>query len=121
MLTTLVLQAFADELEKMAVSKSQLSVPQSRSGRRPITVDNYLKKDKDGTLWKKKEAYTISDGRTGREIDPRARPGDVPSMEGSKVVGQGTPAKKEYAKENAVVVHGNYDMTQPMPEAALPY
>jgi hypothetical protein len=45
-------RAFLDELEKIAVARAQLTVPQSRQGRRPISVDNYLKRDRAGTLFR---------------------------------------------------------------------
>lgn len=45
--------AFLDELEKIAVSSDRLRVvAQGRKGRRPISVSTFLKKDKDGTLFK---------------------------------------------------------------------
>ncbi len=44
--------AFLDELEKIAVSKDRMQVPQARAGRRPLSVDTLLKKEKDGTLYK---------------------------------------------------------------------
>lgn len=45
--------AFLDELRKLAASKNRLSVPKARSGRRSLSVQTLLKKDKDGTLFKK--------------------------------------------------------------------
>lgn len=44
--------AFLDELEKIAISKGLLRIPQSRKGRRPMHVETLLKKEKDGTLFK---------------------------------------------------------------------
>jgi hypothetical protein len=45
--------AFLDELEKIAVSRERLRlVAHDRRGTRPISVDNFLKKEKDGTLYK---------------------------------------------------------------------
>lgn len=44
---------FLDELEKIAASGHRLSVPKSREGRRSMRVDTMLKKDKNGTLYKK--------------------------------------------------------------------
>lgn len=49
----LVVQAFRDELEKIAISRGRLNVvAQERKGTRPISVDKLLKKEKDGTLVK---------------------------------------------------------------------
>ena len=45
--------AFFDELRKLGASKGQLAFSKSRSGRRPISVENFLKKEKDGGLYKK--------------------------------------------------------------------
>jgi hypothetical protein len=39
-------------LVKEAVSKGRLTIPQSRKGRRPISVDKFLQKEKEGTLYK---------------------------------------------------------------------
>lgn len=46
--------AFFDELCKIAAAKSQFSVPQTRSGRRSMTVETLLRKEKDGSLYKEK-------------------------------------------------------------------
>jgi len=45
--------AFLDELEKIAICRSRMTVAQSRKGRRPMHVDTLLKKEKEGTLYKK--------------------------------------------------------------------
>lgn len=45
--------AFLDELRKLAASKHRLSIPKTRSGRRSLSVHTLLKKDKEGTLFKK--------------------------------------------------------------------
>ena len=44
-----------DVLIKSAVSKGRLRVPQSRKGRRPMSVTTYLRKEKDGSLYKAAE------------------------------------------------------------------
>jgi hypothetical protein len=57
------LHAFSDELIKLgfgakeAASKGRLRVAQSRKGRRPMRVTTMLRKEKDGTLYKK--AYKL--------------------------------------------------------------
>ncbi len=56
--------AFMDELRKLAASKDRLSVPKSRKGRRSLSVHTLLKKDKDGTLFKKAEQEFKLQGRT---------------------------------------------------------
>ncbi len=57
-------QAFQDELEKMAASGHRLTVPKARKGRRPMSVDTLLKKDKAGTLHKKADAEYKLHGHT---------------------------------------------------------
>jgi hypothetical protein len=45
--------AFRDELIKISVSKARLNiVAKDREGTRPISVSNFLKKEKEGTLYK---------------------------------------------------------------------
>ncbi len=56
--------ALYDELDKIAASRNRMSVPQSRSGRRPMSVETMLKKDNNGTLFKKHEKDTIKDAAT---------------------------------------------------------
>lgn len=45
--------SFLAELQKVAASRSRLSVSKARSGRRSLSVQTLLKKDKEGTLFKK--------------------------------------------------------------------
>lgn len=98
--------AFLDELEKIAVSRERLRVvAPDRRGTRPISVDNFLKKEKDGTLYKETGSknkvagyfeYALqkkaADWATtpveveAGPVDPNAarrlrRKGDVPSVE----------------------------------------
>lgn len=44
--------ALYDELDKIAASRHRMAVPQSRSGRRPMSVETMLRKDREGTLFK---------------------------------------------------------------------
>jgi hypothetical protein len=90
--------AFADELLKIAAARKNMTVAQSRKGRRPMHVSTMLKKEKDGTLFKytkgqEKKAgsegseqasllYSEGASRTGDRAKPKAKPGDVPSREG---------------------------------------
>lgn len=46
-------ESFLVELQKIAASKSRLSISKARSGRRSLSVSTLLKKDKEGTLFKK--------------------------------------------------------------------
>ena len=58
--------AFLDELEKVAVSRHLMRVAQSRKGRRPMRVDTLLRKEKEGTLYKRTIAPAIED-----PLDPK--------------------------------------------------
>lgn len=48
----LVFESFLHELEKISASNQSRTIPKSRAGRRPISVENLLKKDKAGELHK---------------------------------------------------------------------
>lgn len=109
------LPSFLDELEKIGASRDSLRVLQSRQGRRPISVDNFLKKDQKGTLLKNtpkpKDDEKTADAM-GRPqdvlagpIDPNAaktpkKPGDVPSKEDMDVV------DRRDGRDNAVTIPG---------------
>lgn len=45
-----------DELWKLSSARARMAVPQTRIGRRPMSVDTLLRKEKDGTLFKKESA-----------------------------------------------------------------
>jgi hypothetical protein len=47
------MRTLGDVLVKLAVSKDRLRVSQTRSGRRPLSVTTYLRKETEGTLYKK--------------------------------------------------------------------
>jgi hypothetical protein len=46
-------------LPKIAISMGRLRVAQTRKGRRPMRVDTFLRKEKDGTLYKKAEDLDV--------------------------------------------------------------
>lgn len=48
----LTYRSMTNELEKISASKSRMTVPQSRSGRRSMRVDTMLRKEKEGSLYK---------------------------------------------------------------------
>lgn len=92
--------AFRDELEKIAVSKARLNiVAKDREGTRPISVTNFLKKEKDGTLYKRTGNSTkVAADWAGSPVDvgmgsadpaearrPR-RKGDTPTQDDVNVV-----------------------------------
>ena len=60
------LHAFLDELEKIAISKGRLKVSQTRAGRRSMSVDTWLRKEKDGSLYKDAEAEPEDKAHWGR-------------------------------------------------------
>ena len=45
--------SFVDEMQKIAASKERMSVPQARAGRRSMSVETMLRKEKEGSLFKK--------------------------------------------------------------------
>lgn len=60
--------AFLNELQKIAVSRGRMRVPQSRKGRRPMHVDTMLKKEKDGSLYKEAVSRKIREKTFERAI-----------------------------------------------------
>lgn len=101
--------AFLDELEKIAVSGKRLRIAQSRKGRRPMRVDTLLRKEREGTLYRR----TGNDHKiaqiephvaglvTGGEVKPIKRKGDLPSRE--ELV---NAPKREDGRGNAATVYG---------------
>ena len=78
--------AFADELEKIAISMRHMV--KHRSGRRPMKVTTLLRKEKEGTLYKHAQYseqsslfYTEDDPKTGKATATKKRKGEVPSRE----------------------------------------
>lgn len=117
--------AFIDELEKIAVHRALTTTPKHRSGRRPMRVDTLLRKEKDGTFYRKLAEklatsggvlipYAADDPQNVRERaakKPRTAQ-DVPSREDgreatSTVFGPGrfvlAPGATNYPEE-----HGNF-------------
>lgn len=86
LLSAHTLAGFVDELEKIAAS-DKWTVAKGRTGTRPISVDNLLKKHKDGTLYKEADAAgNPQDVRGDSGDDPGAakmphRQGEVPTKE----------------------------------------
>lgn len=83
------LPSFLDEV-KVAASQGRLTIPKSRSGRRPMSVETLLRKEKEGTLYKDAAAITDQTSAVYQESEPNnptLRPklqflkGDVPSRE----------------------------------------
>jgi hypothetical protein len=94
--------AFFDELEKIAISRERLRVvAHERKGRRPIRIDTFLKKDKEGTLFKKSNVEPFAAGPVdpGEARKPKKR-GEVPSREDQDVV------RREDGREAATTVTG---------------
>ena len=65
-----------DEFQKLAASKQRMAVPQTRSGRRSMRVDTLLRKDRDGTLFKKHWhdhlPGGLADNKKPQDFDPKA-------------------------------------------------
>jgi hypothetical protein len=82
--------AFYNELQK--IGASNMLVPQARYGRRSISADNLLKRDRDGKLFKHtpkpaledKTAFSMAyttEVPAGAEVKPKRRKGEPPSRE----------------------------------------
>ena len=56
-----------DALMKVAVSKGRLRVSQTRKGRRPLSVSTYLRKEKEGTLYKQADQNFIKNLKDNAE------------------------------------------------------
>ena len=94
--------AFVDELEKIGASLKRLSVPKSRAGRRSISVANFLKKDNNGSLFKKhgfQLGYEDGPYDAGGAKPPKKK-GEAPSRDNS------APSSREDGRENATNVQG---------------
>lgn len=85
-MSAVMLEAFRNELEKIALSAGLSHVGKVRSGARPISVSNLIEKHKDGTYLKKKadSAGSPQDVRGDSVDDPGAaqplhRRGEVPT------------------------------------------
>jgi hypothetical protein len=82
-----------DELEKISASHGLTEVSKSRTGVRPISVDNLIKKHNAGTLYKQKKADSQGnpqDVRGSGADDPGAaqppkRPGQVPTKDPTNI------------------------------------
>jgi hypothetical protein len=93
--TAAVQAAFLDELGKIAASKQVMDRPQQRSGRRPLSVDTLLKRDKEGKLFSKDKLGGVDPGKAS----------DVPSRDGGGA-GIGEIAKREDGHNFPYMVEG---------------
>jgi hypothetical protein len=81
--------AFFNELKKIAASNQMLAASSKlRSGRRPMSAETMLAKDKAGELYKSAFGsdqsslfYSDSDPKTGAPARAKGKRGDVPSRE----------------------------------------
>ena len=81
--------AFLDEMQKIAASRGRMRIPQSRKGRRPMSVTTLLRKEKDGSLYKDAapvaSLYALNASgpspATDRPATAKRRPGDVPTLD----------------------------------------
>jgi len=87
--------AFLDELEKISAATKPIreirharwSVKKHRSGRRPISVENLLKKEKDGSLLKAAAQLMLNavefpvTGQNPSAARPPRKKGEAPSLE----------------------------------------
>lgn len=90
------LSAFVDELSKIAFAESRMAIPHEREGRRPISVDKLLDRDKHGKLYKKADSQgNVQDVRGDSSDDPGAarkarRDDEGPTKDGTIPVAQKT-------------------------------
>lgn len=96
------LEAFHDELGKLAAAAFQLRVGKSRLGKRPLSVSSLLRKEKDGTLFKYTKMAAIlpfiqPPSQPG-SVRPPKRKGDVPTRDETNSM------KREDGRENATTV-----------------
>jgi hypothetical protein len=110
--------AFLDELAKIAFADSHMDIPKSREGRRPISVDKLLDKDKKGELYKAADSQgNPQDTAAGSVDDPGAAksrkfPGDVPTK------GSVIPLEQKYGMvQGAVFSEG----PSPIPTGEAPH
>ena len=85
--------AFVDELEKVSVSHGQWSISKARSGRRSMSVETMLRKDKDGTLVKK--ADLVDDEHESKMRRRLNRLREMRGMPGSKAHAEMMKREKE--------------------------
>jgi len=89
-------KSLLEEFQKLAASKQRMAVPQTRSGRRSMRVDTLLRKDRDGTLFKKHWhdhlPGGLADNKKPQDFDPKAL------AQGQKVESEHT-SRPEIAEE----------------------
>lgn len=107
--------AFLDELEKIAVARHRLRiVAQERKGTRPISVSNFLKKEKNGDLYKTTShlSGSVKEGWAGSSVPFSTGPSDpaearVPKKKGDVPSEEDFDApKREDTRESATTVTG---------------
>ena len=73
--------AFLDELAKIAFADSHMAIPKSREGRRPISADKLLDKDKKGELYKQSDVlgalFRAYDSYLSKAADSQGNPQDT--------------------------------------------
>lgn len=92
-----LLAGFLDETVKIAAAHGRAHITKQRAGRRSISVDKLLDKDRKGTLWKKADSQGNPQDVRGDSVDdpgsaplPKRR-GEVPTRDpGNIPVGQKT-------------------------------
>ncbi len=97
--------SFLDELSKLAASKNRLSISKSRAGRRSLRVSTLLKKDKEGTLFKKAgDDSEWKDQLPGGLADKKKKPTDFSrsSLRQGKAVEREHTSNKTLATEIAM-------------------
>jgi hypothetical protein len=90
--TTASFASFLDELQKIAASIGRAKIPKSRSGRRPMSVDTMLRKDKEGTLYNEHKTASAATAFTSSD----AFPNDSLGGPGPQIGRPASAKRKEY-------------------------
>lgn len=76
-----IYHSMTDELTKIAASRGRMTVPQSRSGRRPMRVDTLLRKEKDGSLYKAADLAQDMAQKLLQAKQKASKPGQYPTSD----------------------------------------
>lgn len=95
-------RAFVDELEKIGASMKSLNVPKGRVGRRSISVANFLKKDNEDRLFRKRAFVVgVEQGPTDPAVAKKGKTkGEVPSRDDAEIT------RREDGRDSATNVTG---------------
>ena len=120
MVDPVTFQAFADETQKIAAASGLMRVAKTRAGKRPLKVSTLLRKENEGSLWKKKAesslgtivSYADNDapGTTGKPAKRQKTQQETPSREDGRDFAATVPGpgRTAYAPGVMSAETGNY-------------